>query len=419
MMKRELSFRREVRLRSLSAVALALILSGTGSARASERDEKEPSTSVVYVESNLPDNNSVLAFRRDDDGRLSKIGEFPTGGKGVFDPSLQLGPFDSDQELVTNAEHTLLFAVNPGSDSIAVFQIQQDGSLTPVNGSPFSSGGTDPVSVGVAGNTLVVVNKAFDPERKALTIPSYSSFRILPGGELSSQLSSVPAPTRSSPSQADISPDTRLAFDAQFLGGFLQSFVIEPDGTLTASDHLAAPASIPGSTAAPLPLGLAAHPKLPILYVDFVTVSRIGVYRYDSAGHLEFIRSAADSGAAPCWTRMNSDGTRLYASNTGDTSISVFDTTSPLDPVEIQHLKLQGQGNSFEIELDPTGNFLYAITQRASATTALGQGNTLHVLRVDRETGKVDEDESPLRIKVPNGVRPQGVAVVELSSDSR
>jgi 6-phosphogluconolactonase (cycloisomerase 2 family) len=201
-------------------VALALILSGTGSAQASERGEKEPSTSVVYVESNLPDNNSVLAFRRDDDGRLSKIGEFPTGGKGVFDPSLQLGPFDSDQELVTNAEHTLLFAVNPGSDSIAVFQIQQDGSLTPVNGSPFSSGGTDPVSVGVAGNTLVVVNKAFDPERKALTIPSYSSFRILPGGELSSQLSSVPAPTRSSPSQADISPDTRLAFDAQFLGGF-------------------------------------------------------------------------------------------------------------------------------------------------------------------------------------------------------
>jgi hypothetical protein len=120
-----------------------------------------------------------------------------------------------------------------------------------------------------------------------------------------------------------------------------------------------------------------------------------------------------------CPESINSDGTRLYASNTGDTSISVFDTTSPLDPVEIQHLKLQGQGNSFEIELDPTGNFLYAITQRASATTALGQGNTLHVLRVDRETGKVDEDESPLRIKVPNGVRPQGVAVVELSSDSR
>lgn len=418
-MKRDLSFRREVRLRSLSAVVLALILSGPGSARASERDEKEASTSVVYVESNLPDNNSVLAFRRDQDGRLRKIGEFPTGGKGVFDLSLQLGPFDSDQELVTNAVHTLLFAVNPGSDSIAVFQIQQDGSLTPVNGSPFQSGGTDPVSVGVAGNTLVVVNKAFDPERPALTIPSYSSFQILPGGELGSPLSSVPAPKRSSPSQADISPDTRLAFDAQFLGGFLQSFVIEPDGSLAASDHIAAPASVPGSTAAPLPLGLAAHPKLPILYVDFVTVSRIGVYRYDSAGRLEFVTSVADSGAGPCWTRMNSDGTRLYASNTGDTSISVFDTTSPLDPVEIQHLKLEGLGNSFEIELDPTGNFLYAITQRASATTALGQGNTLHVLKVDRETGKVDEDESPLQINAPNGVRPQGVAAVELSSDSR
>src|SRR5438094_3755751 len=79
-------------------------------------------TSAVYVESNRAEHNSILAYRNNG-GTLSFLGEFPTGGKGVFDLSLKLGPFDSDQDVLTNSEGTVLYAVNSGSDSIAAFRI--------------------------------------------------------------------------------------------------------------------------------------------------------------------------------------------------------------------------------------------------------------------------------------------------------
>ena len=119
---------------------------------------------VVYVESNTP-TNRILAFRRDDRGYLTPLSGSPfgTGGSGVhpIDPAV-LGPFDSDQNLIVNPDRTRLFAVNSGSDTVAVFDIRPDESLVAVEGSPFPSGGVNPVSLGLAGNILVVVNKDYD-----------------------------------------------------------------------------------------------------------------------------------------------------------------------------------------------------------------------------------------------------------------
>jgi 6-phosphogluconolactonase (cycloisomerase 2 family) len=411
-MQRKQSVLKQVRTVGLAMLSLLL---GLG-ARTFAQSAVTQFTAVVYVESNLPDQNSVLAFARSADGTLSQIGDFPTGGKGVFDLSLQLGPFDSDQEIITNAQHNLLFAVNPGSDTVAVFRILPDGKLAAVAGSPFPSGGSNPVSLGLAADKLIVVNKAFDPARPFLKIPSYTVFQILPNGQLNEELSAVNAPQGSSPSQAAISPDKRIVFDAQFLAGFLKTFFLQPNGTLSPGERVAPPV-LSGSTTKPLPLGLWAHPKQPILYVGLVNVSMVGVYQFNNTGVLKFVTAVPDSGAGVCWVRTNDEGTRLYASNTGDRSISVFDTTNPLAPVEIQHLVLQGEGNQFEIDLDPSGKFLYAISQRASASTPLGEGNTLHLLTVEPATGLVAEPNAPLPITVPNGVRPQGLATVQPLSD--
>ena len=89
-----------------------------------------------------------------------------------------LGPFDSDQEIIVNSDQTLLFAVNGGSDTIAVFKIGANGALTPVAGSPFPSGGSNPVSVGLSNDdVLVVVNQDQDPGHPGLFLPNYTSFR--------------------------------------------------------------------------------------------------------------------------------------------------------------------------------------------------------------------------------------------------
>ncbi|MEO6238277.1 MAG: hypothetical protein ABIQ52_14865 [Vicinamibacterales bacterium] len=385
------------------------------SQRAADKQDRRDPAAVVYVETNSPDGNAVLAFNRDPRGRLSLMGTYPTGGTGVFDASLKLGPFDSDQNLIANPERTHLFAVNSGSNSIAVFDIANNGALTPVAGSPFPSGGTNPVSIGLARDVLAVVNKGMDPAQPA-GAANYAAFRVTPRGQLTALLSTETIDPAVSATQALISPSKQLVFGADFLGGLLRSFLVLPDGALLQTGLVAPPAfQANGTTAAALPLGLAAHPAQPLVYVGFVTVNRIGLYTYDERGHLTFIHSVADSGAAVCWLVTNAAGTRLYASNTGDNSISVYDTSSPFNPVEIQHLVLTGSGSAFQIALDPVEAYLYVVTQRATVETPLGEGNNLHVLSINEATGRLSQNaHSITRLDVqPLGTRPQGVVAMQ------
>jgi DNA-binding beta-propeller fold protein YncE len=146
-----------------------------------------------------------------------------------------------------------------------------------------------------------------------------------------------------------------------------------------------------------------------MLYVGFTPISRIGVYQYDARGSLTFLRTVADSGAAVCWVTVNKAGTRMYASNTGDNSISVFDLSDPAIPVELQHVVLNGPGSSFQLALDNADQFLHVVDQRAGAGTPLGQGNSLHVLRVNSDGTLAEVGSSPTILALPDGTRPQGV----------
>ena len=172
------------------------------------------------------------------------------------------------------------------------------------------------------------------------------------------------------------------------------------------------PGEFADTGAPPNPLGLAVHPTLPLLYVDFVTISRIGVYRYNPSGDLQFLRSVPDSGKAPCWALVNKEGTRLYASNTGDSSISVYDiSVDPTEPIEIQQVSLRTTGNCFQFALDSTESFLHVVTQQAAATENV-TANGLNVLKVAADGTLTEVPSSPTLLPVPNLVRPQGVAAL-------
>jgi len=380
----------------LTAATMLAFLAATPALLASDE--------YVYVESNIktPEGNSIYAFHRQSDGSLQQLpgSPFVTGGAGVQDTSLQLGPYDSDQEITTNTEHTLLFAVNSGSDSIAVFHIQPDGSLKPVDGSPFLSGGTNPVSLALRGNILLVVNKNGDFPRQNAALPNYTAFRVeadgilVPSGELGSTISVA---LNSSPTQAFLAPHENVLFGADFLGGLVQSIRIEDGGRLQHNVAQALPASEFSDTTTPrLPLGLWGHPHLPLLYVGFVTINRLGVYQYSQTGRLSFLRSVPNSGAAICWLRTNLAGSRLYSSDTGTNSISVYDLSDPYKPVEIQNLVLSGLGNALQFSLSTDEQYLYAVSSRGSASIPDGQGNALHVLKIESDGTVTENANSPI-----------------------
>ncbi|ALF53804.1 hypothetical protein ACX27_14635 [Nostoc piscinale CENA21] len=383
-------------------------------------------TGIVYTQSNIPtpNANSILGFRRDALGMLTPLSTpfFPTGGAGFPNASIVgRGPFfitafASDQEVIVNPEKTRLFAVNSGSNTIAVFDIHQDGSLSPVEGSPFPSGGVQPVSLGLAGDILTVVNQNLLPQipsqEASDSLPNYTTFRVTPKGRLIPiPNSTASVPRGSLPTQALISPNKRLLFGMDGGTGLLRSYQILPNGRLQQSPS--SPQQLPPAAFPPNPigltLGLQVHPRRPILYVGFTLSNQLGVYSYEPDGDLHLLRTVPNSGRAICWLVTNRAGTRLYTTNPGDNSVTVYDIgRDPSTPVEIQRVVLRGEmgTGTAQLALDSTESFLHVVSQPAISVA----NNRISVLRVNRYDGTVTEvPSSPQLIPSVNNSFPQGI----------
>lgn len=407
---------------------------------------------VVYVVSNDPveNGNAVLGYRRNEAGELTPLSGSPflMGGKGyaTIEEKFGLphfGPFDLDQNIIVNDDQTLLFATNGGSDSIAVFHIRAYGKLEPVEGSPFPSGGKNPVSLALAGDKLYVVNKNEDPGRDMTkTKPNYTGFRVTKQGKLIPiPNSTLELPTASrSPTQVLLA-ENKFLFDGDF-GRFplasrvamwgeklkddtpsmIRSFKINPNGTLTQYESIQAP---PGAFEGgldvdedgkpdPLMFGLQVHPHRPIVYVSMVSSAKMAVFEYDKEGRLNFLRLVPNKGQLICWIKVNKAGTRAYTTNNGDNTVSVYDLTDPTHPVEIQTLELKGDGHPYQMDLDSTEGFLQIVKHRTFEQTPIGEGNVLNVLKVDSEGLLMEVESSPLKLPVRDDLlaRPQGVAAL-------
>jgi DNA-binding beta-propeller fold protein YncE len=359
-----------------------------------------------------------LAFRYGQGGDLAplQVTSYSTGGSGSADLT-DSGVLDADQHLLLSPDRKLLFAVNQGSDTLAVFHVHPDGSLQPVAGSPFPSGGKGPASVGLSGNRLVVVNKAQDGLRDLSKVtPNYTTFMVASDGSLHPTGSTVTAPEGFSPTQALISTDGRVVISSEE-GGPFRAFVLGPNGQLTQGPN--SPLSPPDSifpkkfpASKKWALGLGVNPNTQILYAEMATVNKMAVFRYDDTARLTFLSVVPNPGAdLPCWTLLNTAGTRLYTDNAGNNTMSVFDISNPTQPKQIQLLKLKDNGNPWDVHFDPTGRFIFMIDPRARMNVPPGQGNGLHTLVVQPDGTLMEPAYSPVPIPVALDTNPVGITV--------
>jgi FHA domain/Lactonase, 7-bladed beta-propeller len=377
---------------------------------------------VAYVESNIAKsaNNSVIAIPyRAGDMKPLAMSQCSTGGKGSTDLT-DSGVLDADNQVIVNPAHTLLFAVNQGSDTIAVFKIAPNGALTSSPGSPYPSGGKAPASLGLSGNTLVVANKAQDGVRDLTTVaPNYTSFHVGPDGRLTSIAgSTVSADPGSSPTHAYIPPNGKVVFGTEESGP-LRGFAIGDNGRLIEASN--SPLDIDDAVFADgfdpkkeFALGIAANPTRPLVYISMPTVPSLAVYSYDATGTLTFIRTVPNAGSyLPCWVVVTADGRWLYTSNADTNNVTVYDVgTDPTRPRQIQTLGFQTPGNPWNEALDPKDRFLFVNTPRDTLKVPEGEGNTQHVMSIG-DDGKLNElPTSPTKLPVPKGANPQGLAVI-------
>ena len=119
--------------------------------------------------------NEVVAYARSADGVLTQIGVYDTGGVGENIRNSGANPLASQDPLIVSKDNRFVFAVNPGSESISSFVINDDFSLTPASLDVSTTGNSNaqnPVSLTVFDNTLYVVNTGafFDDAGNPATI---------------------------------------------------------------------------------------------------------------------------------------------------------------------------------------------------------------------------------------------------------
>ena len=160
-----------------------------------------PAVGAVYAMTNgegqIPGNvqgpNAVVAYAQAEDGTLSIIGEYPTGGNGGdYDGGEGLDPLISAYAITKTVDNRFVLAVNAGSNTVTSMRVNEDFSLTVVDTEstedvgPNSIAHTPSSEAGV--NGLVYVSNISRPDLLALGEPgqqgSIIGYRLMDDGSL-------------------------------------------------------------------------------------------------------------------------------------------------------------------------------------------------------------------------------------------
>ena len=269
----------------------------------------------MYLDDNTTGINTIAGYSRNADGSLTALpgSPFVAGGAG-------LGTGLGSQDAIQTADRgRYLLAVDAGSNQISVLRIDHAGSLTPVQGSPFPSGGVEPNSIAVHDGLVYVSNTGAGGT-------NYTGFTLSGGGQLRPIAgSTVTLPDGSGRGDVLINGDGTKLVGPRVNTSLIDSFTIERDGRLTA-----APGS-PYTAQGVGPFGSQFSPTNPNqLFVDNAhngtALGTVSAYNDSANGTLSPIGASpfADFQTAPCWQVISPDGEYLYALDTGSAEISTY-----------------------------------------------------------------------------------------------
>jgi len=289
-----------------AAAGVTALLAGPADAAASQQAERAP----VFVQTDNPAGNTIVAYDRTGSGSLVQAGRYPTGGRGgVLDGSV-VDHVASQGSLTYDRGSGLLYAVNAGSDTITTFAVRGDRL---VRRQVLPSGGSFPVSITAHGNLVYVLNA-----RAGGSIQGY--LRI---GEV---LVRIPAwhrglgldPTQtpeftSTPGQVVFTPDgSRLLVPTKGGTSSIDVFRVGPSGP-SAPTVTSLPGAVPFSVA----FDAAGH-----VAVAEAGPNAVATFRLGRDGRLTELDSVPTGEAATCW--IVSAGGTLYLSNAGSGTVSRF-----------------------------------------------------------------------------------------------
>jgi 6-phosphogluconolactonase (cycloisomerase 2 family) len=317
---------------------------------------------AVFVQTDATSGNHVVAYHRAADGALSPAGSYPTGGLGGVLGGSVVDHTASQGSLTYDPWHSLLYAVNAGSNTVSVFAVSGDHlALRQVLG----SGGTFPVSVAVHGDLVYVVN--------ALNGGSVQGYRVLggflvPGSNRALGLNPTASPQfTNTPGQVAFTPDgSRLIVTTKANGNDIDVFHVGFGGRLSAPVVNSEPGTVPFA----ISFDSSGH-----LVIAEAGPNALATFTISGHGTLTQLDTVGTGQTATCWVAPA--GSFLFASSAGSAAESGF--TSAADG----QLTLLGatatDAGTVDASAAAGGQFLYVQTGGAGIVDeyAVGAGGAL------------------------------------------
>jgi 6-phosphogluconolactonase len=305
-----------IKRRLLRVSGCSLALFALAATSASAHFGGSPIVGQAYVNDNSTGTNTVAGFDRHADGSLTPIDGSPFSAGGVGSGT----GLASQGALQLSSDGRFLLAVDAASNQISVLRIGFNGAPGPRPvGAPLSSGGVDPVSIAVSGDRVFVANAGAGAT-------NVTEFFLAPSGRLYPlPYATVALPPGAGPDDVLVDPTGQRLVVNLVNTSTIESFHVRSDGRL-----VAAPGS-PFAAQGPGPFGSEFRPTNPSqLFVSNAhggagngTVSAFNV---SVSGELTSIGGSpfADLQTAPCWVEISHDGRFLFTVNTGSGEISSY-----------------------------------------------------------------------------------------------
>ncbi len=325
-------------------------------------------THAVFVQTNDPSGNSIVAFRRNSGGTLTFAATDPTGGTGGRTiKGRGSDPLASQGSLVLDLAAGLLFAVNAGSDSVSVFGVNGDRlHLNQV----VSSGGSFPVSIAVSGSLAYVLNAGLTGNVHGYRIANGELIPI-PGSTRSLGLNNSNPPNfGSSPGEVGFTPaGTQLVVTTKG-SGTVDVFSVNPGGLLSGQ-----PAKNP---VADVPFGFMFDPAGRLALVNAGTPptpnSSLGTFTINANGTLTTVGAPVTDGQiAGCWiAAARGFG---YVANTASGTISQYSIDSSGTVTLVNPMAATGIDGATDMTVAGGGAFLYIQAGLSSTVDAYRVGS--------------------------------------------
>jgi DNA-binding beta-propeller fold protein YncE len=341
------------RLGCAAASAIAVVASVAAAAAPAgaatvHRDFVRGASHAVFVQTDNPAGNQVVAYHRNGDGTLSQVATYPTGGRGGVLAGSVVDHLASQGSLTYDPGHGLLYAVNAGSGTVSVFAASGDRlALRQV----ISSGGDFPVSVAVHGDLVYVLN--------ALNGGAVQGYRVffghllpIPGSNRALGLDPSATPQfTNTPGQVAFSPDgSQLIVTTKANGNDIDVFAVGLGGRLSASPVVNPE---PGT----VPFAIAFDPAGHLLIAEAGT-NALASFALHADGAVSPLQAVPTGQAATCWVTPARGF--FYAANAGSGTLSGYSDSAS------GQLALLGNTTTDPGTVDgaasPDGGFLYAQT---------------------------------------------------------